>query len=392
MSNLKLNTATKFVILIGFISLFSDMTYEAARSINGSFLEILGTSGTTVGIVAGLGELLGYGLRFISGYFADKTKKYWLILIIGYLLNLFSVPLLALAGYWQLAVILMITERIGKALRNPARDALLSFGTQKIGRGWGYGLHEAMDQIGATVGPLLVSAVLFFKQQNYQTAYAILAIPAIIAISILFYCKYLYPHPENLEIKTTSVSSEGFPKRYWIYILAVIFIAAGYVDFPLIAYHFKTNSLMNDSTIPIFYSVAMAADAIAALIFGKMFDKIGIKTLLLAILVSTFFAPLVFLGNFYWALTGMVLWGIGMGAQESILKAEIAEIIPSEKRGTAFGTFNAAYGIFWFAGSAFMGILYDFSINGLIFFSVLTQLIAFLIIIYLIRKNKFKSI
>jgi len=387
MKYMKFDTATKFVVLIGLISLFSDMTYEAARSINGSFLQILGTKGATVGIVAGLGELLGYGLRFISGYIADKTKKYWTILIAGYLLNLFSVPLLALAGFWQLAVILMITERIGKAIRTPARDALLSFGTQKMGRGWGYGLHEAMDQIGATVGPLLVSAVLFYQHQNYQMAFGILFIPAIIAVSILLYCRHLYPSPEKLEIKTTSIDSQGFNRRYWIYVLAAAFIAAGYIDFPLIAYHFKTKALMSDSVIPLFYAVAMATDAMAALIFGKMFDRKGIKSLFLAILLSSFFAPMVFLGGFNWALAGMILWGIGMGAQESILKSEIAEMIPSEKRGTAFGTFNTVYGLFWFAGSTLMGYLYDFSIVSLIIFSVVSQLFAVLIISYLIHKK-----
>ena len=387
MKYMKFDTATKFVVLIGLISLFSDMTYEAARSINGSFLQILGTNGATVGIVAGLGELLGYGLRFISGYIADKTKKYWTILIAGYLLNLFSVPLLALAGFWQLAVILMITERIGKAIRTPARDALLSFGTQKMGRGWGYGLHEAMDQIGATVGPLLVSAVLFYQHQNYQMAFGILFIPAIIAVSILLYCRHLYPSPEKLEIKTTSIDSQGFNRRYWIYVLAAAFIAAGYIDFPLIAYHFKTKALMSDSVIPLFYAVAMATDAMAALIFGKMFDRKGIKSLFLAILLSSFFAPMVFLGGFNWALAGMILWGIGMGAQESILKSEIAEMIPSEKRGTAFGTFNTVYGLFWFAGSTLMGYLYDFSIVSLIIFSVVSQLFAVLIISYLIHKK-----
>ena len=384
---MKFDNATKFVVLIGLISLFSDMTYEAARSINGSFLQILGTNGATVGIVAGLGELVGYGLRIISGYIADKTKKYWTILITGYLLNLFSVPLLALAGFWQLAVILMITERMGKAIRTPARDALLSFGTQKMGRGWGYGLHEAMDQIGATVGPLLVSAVLFYQKQNYHIAFGILVIPAIIAVSILLYCRHLYPSPEKLEIKTTSIASQGFNKRYWIYVLAAAFIAAGYVDFPLIAYHFKAKAVMSDSAIPLFYAMAMATDAIAALIFGKMFDRTGIKILLLAVLLSSFFAPMVFLGGFNWAIAGMILWGIGMGAQESILKAEIADMIPPEKRGTAFGTFNTVYGLFWFAGSTLMGYLYDFSIASLIVFSVVSQLFAVLIISYLIQKK-----
>lgn len=382
---MRIDTATKFVVLIGVISLFSDMTYEAARSINGSFLQLLGTNGATVGWVAGLGELAGYGLRFMSGYIADKTKKYWIILIVGYTLNLFSVPLLAFAGFWQLAVVLMIAERVGKALRTPARDALLSFGTQKMGRGWGYGLHEAMDQIGATLGPLLVSAILFYKDHNYSMAYAILVIPALLAFSTLLICKHLYPNPENLEFKTELVVSKGFPKKYWVYIGAVVFIAAGYVDFPLVAYHFKQTALMSDSSIPIFYAVAMGIDAIAALIFGKLYDRIGAKTLLIAVILSAFFAPLVFLGGIGIALFGMVLWGVGMGAQESILKAEIVNLVPSDKRGVAFGTFNAAFGLFWFAGSALMGHLYDFSIYGLIAFSILTQLLAAFILFYFIK-------
>jgi MFS family permease len=344
-----------------------------------------------VGLVAGFGELLGYGLRFISGYIADRTKKYWTILITGYTLNLFSIPLLALAGYWQIAVMLMITERIGKAIRTPARDALLSFGTQKIGRGWGYGLHEAMDQIGATAGPLFVSAVLFFQHQNYRMAYSILLIPAIIAVSILFYCRRLYLDPEKLEVRTTSIAATGFTIKYWIYVLAAVFIALGFTDFPLIAYHFKSTALMSDSVIPLFYAVATGSDAIAALIFGKLYDRAGIKTLLAAVLLSSIFAPLVFMGGSNLALAGMVLWGIGMGAQESVLKAEIAEMIPPERRGTAFGTFHTAYGLFWFAGSAMMGYLYDLSIFYLIIFSVTTQIIAVIIISYLIIKKKLMS-
>ncbi len=385
--SIKIDTATKFVILLGLISLFSDMTYEAGRSINGSFLELLGTNGATVGWVAGLGELLGYGLRFISGRLADRTKKYWLIMITGYLLNLFSVPLIALAGYWQIAVVLMITERIGKGLRTPARDAFLSFGSHKMGRGWGYGLHEAMDQIGATVGPLLVSAVLLYQHQNYRMAFGMLAIPALVAFAILLICKYLYPKPENLEIKTTAIGSKGFPKRFWIYVVAVMFIALGYTDFPLIAFHFKARALMSDAAIPVLYAVAMATDAIAALIFGKLFDKFGIKVILLAVLLSSFFAPMVFLGNFNWALAGMVVWGFGMGAQESIIKAEIAQMIPPERRGSAFGSFYAAYGLFWFAGSALMGHLYDISMKGLVIFSVAAELIAVIVIFYLMRSR-----
>ena len=385
---MKINRATKFVVLLGCVSLFSDMTYEAARSISGPYLSILGVSGAAVGWVAGLGELIGYGLRIVSGYISDKTKKYWTITIIGYTLNLLSGPLLAFAGYWQLAVILMITERIGKAIRTPARDAMLSYGAKEMGRGWGFGLHEAMDQTGATLGPLLVSAVLFYKSQSYHAAFLMLFIPAIIALLILLFAKSQYPKPQDLEIENTVIETKGYPKLFWLYLFAVIFIAAGYADFPLIAYHYKKINLMHDATIPILYAIAMTADGIAALFLGKMFDKFGMKTMIAVTFISLFFAPMVFLGSFPWTIAGMIVWGIGMGAQESILKAAVAELIPTYKRGTAFGLFNTGFGIFWFLGSLALGYLYDFSITGLVIFSVATQMIAVIILIILTYHSK----
>ncbi len=387
MTMLKMKTATRFVVLLGCVSLFSDMTYEAARSISGPYLSILGVSGATVGWVAGLGELIGYGLRIVSGYISDKTKKYWTITMIGYLLNLFSGPLLAFAGYWQLAVIFMITERIGKAIRTPARDAMLSYGAKEMGRGWGFGLHEAMDQTGATLGPLLVSAVLFYKNQSYHASFLILFIPAIIALAILLFARSQYPNPQDLEIENTVIETIGYPKLFWLYLLAVIFIAAAYADFPLIAYHFKKTALMRDATIPILYAIAMAADGIAALLLGKLFDKWGMKTMVYVTLVSLFFAPMVFLGGFEWAIAGMIIWGIGMGAQESILKAAVAELIPAYKRGTAFGLFNTGFGVFWFFGSIALGYLYDFSIPWLIVFSMGLQAIAVIILWMLTRRT-----
>jgi MFS family permease len=295
-SNNKIKAATRFVVMIGLVSLFADMTYEGARSINGPYLDILGVSATTVGWVAGLGELLGYGLRILSGYFSDRTRKYWMIMIIGFAINLISVPLLALAGYWQLAVMLIITERVGKAIRTPARDAMLSYGTKEMGRGWGFGLHEAMDSSGATIGPLLVSAVLFYRNHSYHLAYAILVIPAIIALSILLLAKSKYPEPEDLEINNIALVTKGYPKLFWYYLLAAILIAAGYADFSLIAFHFKKTALLKDELIPVFYAIAMFSEAIAALILGKLFDKIGIKAMMVATLLSLFFPQWFFKG------------------------------------------------------------------------------------------------
>ncbi|MBM4327530.1 MAG: MFS transporter [Deltaproteobacteria bacterium] len=368
-------SALKFVVLIGVVSLFSDMTYEGARSIIGPFLAVLGASATAVGVVAGLGELIGYGLRLLSGYAADKTRRYWTIVFLGYVMNLLAVPLLALAGHWEIAAILMIVERMGKAVRTPARDVMLSCASDRIGRGWGFGLHEALDQIGAILGPLVVATVFHFSGR-YQTGFGILLIPALIALGVLFASYKLYPNPHDLESTSVKIQSKGFPKAYWFYILAIGCVAAGYADFPLVAYHFKKVAVVPDYWIPVFYAVAMGVDAIAALIFGRAFDRIGFPVLVAAVVLSSLFAPFAFWGGFTSALIGMALWGVGMGAQESIVRAAIADLVPRTKLGFAFGLFNTCYGLFWFAGSALMGVLYDVSVSSLVIFSVAAQLTA----------------
>ncbi len=367
--------ATLFIVLLGFVSLFSDMTYEAARSITGPYLAFLGASATVVGFIAGLGEFLGYALRLFSGWLADKTGKYWSITITGYVINLFSVPALALVGQWQLAALLIMAERIGKAIRTPSRDAMLSHATVQIGRGWGFGLHEAMDQIGAMIGPLIVAGVFYFHG-GYKEAFGVLLIPAVITLAILFFAKFLYPSPKDLELTKIQLETKGLSKIYWLYLFAVALNGAGYADFPLIAYHFKKVATVSEQWIPVFYAIAMGVDALAALIFGYLFDRKGLSVLIISIIVSAGFAPLCFLGGFYSSLLGMILWGIGMGAQESIMRAAVCLLVPKEKRGVGYGVFNTGYGLFWFLGSILLGALYDFSILALISFSVILQLAA----------------
>ncbi|MEN2985508.1 MAG: MFS transporter [Thermodesulfovibrionaceae bacterium] len=366
-------SATVFIVLLGFVSLFSDMTYEAARSITGPYLALLGASATLVGFIAGVGEFIGYTLRLLSGWLADKTGRYWSITFLGYAINLLSVPALALVGQWQLAALLIMAERVGKALRTPARDAMLSHATAQIGRGWGFGLHEAMDQAGAMVGPLIVAAVFYF-QGSYKESFGVLLIPAIIALLILLFARIMYPSPRDLEIGRLQIETEGLSKVYWIYLLAVALNGAGYADFPLIAYHFKKVATVPEHWIPIFYAIAMGVDALAALFFGYFFDRKGLSMLVFSVILSAGFVPLCFLGGFYSALFGMILWGVGMGAQESIMRAAVSLLVPREKRGIGYGVFNTGYGLFWFLGSFILGVLYDFSMNALVVFSVILQL------------------
>ena len=369
-------TAVLLVVLFGIVSLLADMTYEGARSITGPFLKTLGASATVVGVVSGFGELIAYGMRLFSGRITDRIRRYWLITILGYSINLLAVPLLALAGNWILASMLIALERFGKSIRSPARDAMLSFASSRVGRGWTYGLHEALDQIGAVLGSLAVAAILYARSGNYRLGFAVLLVPAMLSLAMLAVGRLLYPNPANLEVKKRTVEWQGFKKRFWIYILAVSLVAMGFADFPLIAYHFQSKRLFSEATIPLLYATAMGVDAVAALLFGYLYDRIGAKTLVIAASVSSVFAPFVFLGGSGAAWAGMVIWGIGMGWQESVMRSVITDITPSDKRGSAFGIFNSVYGVAWFLGSALIGLLYGWSIAAVVVFSVGIQLLA----------------
>ena len=370
------NTALFFVVLFGFLSLFSDMTYEGARSITGPYLKILGASATAVGIVSGLGELIGNLFRLVSGFVADRTRRYWAIAILGYAINLLVVPFIALAGSWAVASVLIVMERFGKAIRKPSGDTMLSFARDTVGSGWTYGLQEAMDKIGAVSGPVIVPGVLFFRNDNYRLGFAVLGIPAVIAIAIVLVTRFLYPDPSSLEVKKLSVDSRGFDRKYWLYLLAVGFVAMGYADWALVAYHFETKKLFSDAAVPLLYAVAMGVDALSALFFGRLYDRIGPRSLALAAFISATFAPFVFLGGSGLAIAGAVIWGLGMGWQESIMRSVVADLTPKERRASAFGVFNMGYGIFWFAGSALIGLLYGRSVMAVVIFSVAAQLVS----------------
>ncbi len=378
--------ALSFVLLMGVVSLLADMVYEGGRSISGPYLALLGASGTVMGLAAGAGELIAHGMRLVFGYLSDRTRRYWAFTIAGYALTALVVPALALAGNWHVAVVFLTLERISKALRSPAKDTLLSYATKSIGHGKGFGLHEALDQVGAVAAPLLLAAVVAW-QGNYRVAFALLLIPGMLTIVTLLVARARFPQPADLAGLTPALTTRGFDRRFWLYLVSVGLIAAGFADFPLIAFHLERTAVMPAAWIPALYALAMAVDAGAALLFGALFDRIGYGALLIAALLSTFFAPLAFAGNALLAVCGMVLWGTGLGAQESILRAAVAALAPVERRGAAYGLFNTGYGLSWFAGSAVLGLLYDISLPALIAVSVGLQALAVVVLIIVARQR-----
>src|SRR5579863_4797757 len=319
--------ALRFVLLIGVLSFFADFTYEGSRSILGPYLAGLGASAFTVGAVTGFGELAGYGLRLVSGRWADASGAYWPITIFGYAVQMTAVPALALTGSWQTAAVLIVLERIGKAIRNPPRDTMLSYaGKEAGGVGWAFGLHEALDQAGAMVGPLAVALVLV-RQGSFHLAFAALAIPAAINLLLVVLARLLYPRPQDLT-PATLAGSGRLPVAYWVYLAGAALVAIGFADYPLIAYHFAHTHVVAGPMIAVFYAVAMGVSGAGSLLFGRLFDRFGFNVLIALTLVSALFAPLVFFGGFWLALLGAATWGLGMGVHESIIPAAVTPMAP----------------------------------------------------------------
>ncbi|HOX12839.1 MAG TPA: MFS transporter [Spirochaetia bacterium] len=385
--------AVALIVLFGIVSLFADMNYEGGRSVVGQYLKLLGTSAFALGLSAGLGEFVGYALRLVSGSIADRTRKYWTLIILGYVVQLCSLPMLAFVRGWELAVVFLFLERVGKAIRKPAHDAVVSFAAKQTGSGFGFGLHEAMDQIGAFLGPALFSALLFLGPDaktlaGYRTGLLLLFIPAALAVGFTVYNRFLFPHPERFELKKSAVEvgTSGYSRSYWIIVLAAGLLAMGITDFPLIGLHLKRGAGFPEEAIPLLYAGAMAVDAAAALVFGRWYDKAGLKVLAVLFAAELFTAPLVFLGGPAAILVGMALWGISVGTQESILKAAIGDRVPEDRRARAFGLFNTLFGLAWFAGSAVIGLLYDrFGAVPLVAFSVAVQGAALVVFLGLVR-------
>jgi predicted MFS family arabinose efflux permease len=365
------------VVLLGVVSLFSDMTYEGSRSIWGPYLGTLGATGAIVGVVAGGGELLGYVLRLFTGALADRTRRYWTITIVGYAINLLAVPALALAGNWPVAAGLVIAERGGKALRTPARDAMLSYAAKDMGgAGWAFGLHEALDSIGGVLGPLIAALVLFLHG-GYRHAFAWLLLPALGALVTLAIARAKFPQPQQLDPRPAPEIADARALRdLKVFLVATALVAAGYADFALIAFHLARDHVVGSDVVPVLYAIAGLAGGATALVLGRLFDRRGLSVLLWTTLVPALYAPLVFLGGEWAALAGMVLWGIGFGAHDSLFRAAVAQRIPRERRATVMGVFNAIYGSAWFLGSVLLGVLYDVNPLYTVIAALVLQLVA----------------
>ena len=379
-----LSKAMVFIVLFGIVSLFSDMTHEGAASIRGAYLSLLGASAGTIGFISGLGEMIGYSMRYVFGRLTDRTKRYWTMTIIGYVLDIVAVPLLALVGEhgWVAACLLLVVQRMGKAIKKPAKDTILSFAASQEGVGKSFGLQEVLDQIGAFLGPVLLYLVMLFRQEEsafrtYSVCFAVLAIPGAITLVLLLVTRLKFPNPEHFEPEPKAYVPFRLDKPFLLYIAGISLFAFGFIDYSLVVMHISAAFDFSTETLPLLYAGAMLVDAVAALGFGLLYDKKGAKALILSTLLSAPFAVCIFaFRSVPLLLIGLFMWGVGMGAQESILKAAVANIVPKQSRATGYGIFECAFGVFWFLGSWLLGILYDHSLPAMIALSVAAQLAA----------------
>ena len=388
--------AMAFIVLMGIVSLFSDMTHEGGRSILGEYLNLAGASAATIGFVSGIGELCGYSLRLISGFISDKTKKYWTLVIAGYALQVLAIPALALVpeNGWVIACGLVILERIGKAIKKPAKNTLVSFAAAEVGTGKGFAYQEFLDQLGAFTGPVILFVIAAIKGtgnlfSTYRLCFAFLGIPAVITVSLVVFSKIKYPDPEMFDKTPDETAEFHFQKSFVLYMAAICLFAFGFADFTLITLHAAKTHAFPAASLSLLYAGAMAVDAFAALFFGWLYDKIGLKTLIISTLCSLPFSAFVFLSERPVCIAiGITLWGIGMGAQESIMKAAVSGIIPRSMRSTGFGIFETGFGIAWFLGSWLLGALYDFKPALIAVVSVAAQLLAVVFYMICIKQKK----
>jgi len=363
-----------FVVVMGVVNLFADTTYEGGSSIHGPFLATLGAGAALISLLAGLGEFLGYALRAVFGWMADRSGRYWPMTFVGYAINLFAVPGMALAKTLPAAAALVLAERIGRAMRKPTVETMLSYTTGELGRGWVYGLNTALDETGATLGPILMTVVLL-RGGDYRTGYAVLLVSAVLALAFLVAARRAFPLPSRLET-TPAATARGFGRPYWLFMAAASLFAAGLLSFELVGYHWTRVGPFSPRWVPLVLALSTAGGVVANLVLGRLYDRIGLPVVLTAVVLSAAFSPLTFFGGVGWAIVGMLLWGVGYATQDTLFKAIIAGLLPEGRRSLAFGLFYAGYGGGWLVGAAASGLLYERSRVALVVFAAAIQLLS----------------
>jgi MFS family permease len=385
-------TALRFVVMFGVVSALGDVVYESARSIIGPFLANLGASAVLVGLITGLGEATALVFRLFSGRLADRTQRPWPQTIVGYALTMVCVPLIALSNGLVLAALLYNGERFGKATRAPSRDMMLAHASARMGRGYAFGLHEALDQCGALLGPLMIAGLLALGG-SLRDAFAVLAIPAVAALVVLGRLRLAVPDPSaydpdaHLSDAKHLTLDVRLPRQFWLYAMFAATTMLGFATWAVLAYHLAVRHVVSPSLIAVLYAGAMGAAALAALVFGRIYDRVGLRGLVVLPPLAAVVPWLSFQSSVAAVTVGAVLWGIAMGVHESTMRAAVTDLVPARRRGAGYGTFTAIYGLAWLVGAVLIGFLYGHGVAAVGWFVLAVQVVAVILLLPLLRKR-----
>ena len=412
-------SAWRVVWWFGFVSLAADMVYEGARSMYGPLLASLGATALVVGLVTGAGEAMALVLRLVFGPLADRTGRYWGLTILGYGLTAVCVPLLAVTPFvggagLALAAVLILLERSGKAVRSPSKSALLAHVASAVGRGRGFGVHKALDQVGAFAGPLVVAGVIAATGAIWPSM-AVLALPGTAAMLLLAVIRSRVPDPSVYDVETVGQPAaqavagggeprrglrgwfadavgSGLPREFFGYALAAGLMTGGLVTFGIIGYHLTVEGLVPVATVPVVYAGAMGVEALAALGVGLVYDRRGGAVLYAVPVLVALVPPLALSGSVVLSLVGVAVWGLAYGVQDSTVKALVAEVVEAPRRATAYGVFAGVQGAFAIVGGLVAGWLYDRSLPSLVAVVAVSQLVALVLLARTVRSLRTQQV
>jgi MFS family permease len=379
------------VLWLGVVSLLVDLVYEGARSITGPFLASMGASALTVGLVTGAGEGAALGFRLFSGPAADRSGRYWTWMVLGYALTAVCVPLMALAPALGAAGLvfgssMVLLERTGKAIRSPAKSVLLAVAARNVGRGRGFGVHKALDQTGAFLGPLIVAGVIALTTRTW-VGLAVLAVPGAIALGVLAWMHRYVGDPDH-GASAGSAHLKALPRRFYVFAVACALTTVGLMTFGVISFHLVHERLVTVALVPVVYAAAMAAEAVASLGTGFAYDRVGAGTLLVLPVVVAAVPVLVFSDHVGLAVTGVLLWGAATGVQDSTVKALVADLVPTARLATAYGAFAAFQAVAALLGGGLAGWLYDVQRAALVITVGVAQVIALVLLLGVLRRRR----
>jgi MFS family permease len=386
------------------------MVYEGARSVTGPLLASLGASAVLVGLVSGAGEAMALLLRLVSGSWADRSGRYWTLTFAGYALTAICVPALAITPFvagagLALACVLILGERVGKAVRSPAKTALLAHAAAAVGLGRGFGVHQALDQVGGVAGPLLVAAIIAAAGAIWP-AMAVLIIPGAVALLVLARIRRnmgnsvvsagdVAPIEMTAERKrpeaVLSRLQGPLPRAFWLFAAGSAATTAGLVSFAVIGYHLAQDHVVPIAAVPLIYAAAMGAAALAALGSGWLFDRTRGRVLVGLPLLVAAVPTLAFAGSPLIAIAGALLWGAAGGVLDSSIKALVAALVPRARLATAYGVFAAVQGAAAIGGGVMAGALYERSLPLLIAAVAASQVVALVLLIATLRRHQPQS-